>query len=237
MIILAHDYETTGTDPRTCGVVQSAIAVVDIDEGGHAKLIAQETTLHNPGGPIPSGASKVHGIYDSDVAELPHFEEGLNRTFDQAKREFGYDATLGYNNARFDDVIARRVGLEEGKPAIDLMVAANRLMARGFLNRARLVDAYETLVGKPAENAHDALADVMMTLALVQPVMQEMGFNRFDQMVDWVTRPEVNIKLPMPFGKHKGQALDTVPRSYLRWLSNKPDLSQDLALSIREVLS
>jgi len=236
MRILAHDYETTGIDPVTCGVVQSAIAIVDIDNLGNWEVVAQETALHHPGMPIPEGAAKVHGIYDKDVADQPHFEESLTITFEQAAEEFGYDAVLGYNSNRYDNVIARRFGLKQGVAEIDLMVAASRLMNRGRLSRARLVDAYENLVGKPAENAHDALADVTMTLDLIRPVMSELGFSSFPDLIGWLGKPEVDTKMLMPFGKHKGVALDEVPRGYLRWLHRKGDMQLDLALSVKEVL-
>jgi len=236
MRILAHDYETTGTDPVTCGVVQSAVAIVDIDIHGHWDVVAQETALHHPGGPIPEGASKVHGIHDRDVATLPYFEESLSVTFEQAAEEFGYEAVLGYNSNRYDNIIARRFGLKDSITEIDMMVAASRLMNRGRLSRARLVDAYENLVGRPAENAHDALADVTMTLDLIRPVMSEFGFSSFPDLVGWLGKPEVDTKMLLPFGKHKGVALDEVPRGYLRWLSRKGDMHQDLAMSVKEVL-
>lgn len=236
MRVLAHDYETTGVDAKTCGVVQSAIALVDIDDEGNWNVVAQETAYHHPGMPIPAGASKVHGVYDKDVQSLPHFEEGLALTFAQAEEEFGYEAVLGYNSNRFDNVIARRVGLKEDYLAIDLMTAANRLLNQGVITRARLVDAYEQLVGKSADNAHDALADILMTLELIKPVMTETKIETFPEFVEWLNKPMTNTKMRIPFGKHKGEALENVPRSYLRWLSRKGDLQVDLQLSIEAAL-
>lgn len=237
MITLAHDYETTGVDPRTCGVVQSAIAIVDLSIDGSWEILAQEVALHHPGCPIPDGAARVHGIYDQHVADKPHFEESLAATFEQAFTEFRPEAVLGYNSNRFDNLIARRLGLPEGLVEVDLMVAAQRLMNRGVLERSRLVDAYEGLVGRPAENAHDALADVTMTLELIQPVMRLMEFDQLGQLVSWLTTTEVDVEMLMPFGKHKGMKLNTVPRRYLRWLLDKGDLQRDLEASIREVLA
>lgn len=237
MILLAHDYETTGTDPRTCGVVQSAIAIVDMDMFGNWEIIAEEVAYHHPGCPIPDGAARVHGITDQDVAGLPDFEESLTATFQQAMDEFDPKGVIGYNSNRFDNTIARRVGLPaEGLAEVDLMVAANRLMSRGHLTRARLVDAYQQLVGKEPENAHDAMADVTMTLELIQPTMNLMGLESFPDLVGWLENPEANPEMAMPFGKHKGLALNTVPKGYLRWLSKQDSLQEDLRLSVQEVL-
>lgn len=236
MNFIAHDYETTGTDQATCGVVQSAIVIADIDILGNWEIVAQEVALHNPGCPIPAGASRVHGIYDNDVAHLDNFEINLMPTYDQAMSEFSPQGVIGYNSIKFDNVIARRVGMPEGLVEIDMMVAANRLMSRGKLERARLVDAYEALTGKPAENAHDALADVIMTLELIQPVMREMNFGSLPDLIGWLEKPEVNPDMSMPFGKHKGLPVSKVPKGYLRWLMGKGGLTQDLHLSIQEVM-
>lgn len=238
MNIIAHDFETTGTDPRTCGVVQSAIAIVEIDIRANWEVIALETALHHPGCPIPKAASNVHGITDEMVKGRPDYEESIPPTYQQAMTEFQPYAVLGYNSNTFDNVIARRLGMpSEGLTEIDMMIAARRLMTMGHLQRARLVDAYEGLVGKPAENAHDAMADVMMTLALIKPVMRIMGFEGLPELVGWLSEPQIDTEMLMPFGKHKGSPLSITPRSYLTWLLNKGGLDQDMHGSVQAVLN
>lgn len=238
MIVLAHDFETTGVDARTCGVVQTAILIVDIQEDGTWEVLAREYSMHNPGEPIPLGASKVHGVYDSDVEDYDHFEISVPPTYEQAFAEFPIEGVLGYNSISFDDVIARRLGLPEGTPPVDLMIAARRMKESGALPRARLIDAYEGLVGDPADNAHDALADVTMTLDLVAPAMKFAGVTRFTDFVKWLHTPQMTAASLMAFGKHKGMPLNTIPKSYLRWaLKNMTNLDADLRSGMTEALS
>ena len=54
--MLAFDLETTGTDPRTCKIVTSAL--VRLTEQGKDSTIM----LADPGVEIPQAASDVHGI-------------------------------------------------------------------------------------------------------------------------------------------------------------------------------
>lgn len=232
---IAHDFETTGVNAKTCGVVQSAIAIVSIDIFGNWEIEAEEVAYHHPGCPIPAGAAAVHGITDERVKGLPDYEESLPETYAEAMK-YNPQGVIGYNSNRFDNVIAKRVGMPD-LMGLDMMVAANRMMSRGHITRARLVDAYEQLTGNEPTNAHDAMADVKMTLELIKPVMKIMEFEGFPDFVGWLTTPEANPKLKMPFGKHKGSPLEIIPKSYLQWLANKEDLQEELALSVRAALN
>lgn len=237
MRAIAHDYETTGPKPKTCGVVQSAIWIVDMQEDGSWDLVASEVRKHHPGGPIPEGASNVHGIYDRDVADLTDYEENLSETFDQAHDEFRPTHVIGYNSIKFDDVIARRVGMREGLIPVDLMTAAQRMMARGIISRARLVDAYEGIVGKSAVNAHDAEADLLMTMELIQPCMKLAGIETVGAFVEWLRMPYANPDMLMPFGKHRGLKISELPKRYLDWMVNRAtDIDGDLRASAEAML-
>lgn len=67
------DTETTGIDPATARIVE--VAVVVIDRLGETEPRVALSTRVNPGEPIPSDATKVHGISDADVAECPTWDE------------------------------------------------------------------------------------------------------------------------------------------------------------------
>lgn len=238
MRFIVHDFETTGVNSRTCGVCQSAIAIVDIAMDGSWEIVAQEVELHHPGMKIPHGAASVHGITDQMVAGKPNFEESLPATYEQAMTEFSPTGVLGYNSNKYDNNIARRLGLDvDSLVQVDMMIAARRLMSLGHIPRARLVDAYEGLTGKPAENAHDAMADVVMTLELIKPAMRIMGLDSFPGLIGWMERPDVNPSMKLPFGKHKGSPLDIIPKDYLEWLLKKDDLDEELKASAKAALN
>ena len=64
------DLEATGLDVTNDRIVEIAILRVDIDGTTH-----EYTHKVNPGCPIPEEVSRIHGIYDKDVANEPTFGE------------------------------------------------------------------------------------------------------------------------------------------------------------------
>jgi len=91
------DTETTGLDPRTDAVVELAWAIMR----GDGTILSSNTTLINPGRLIPADASRVHGIFDRDVAQAPTFEQAVDKYTDL------YAPTLPAvcHNASFDSVL------------------------------------------------------------------------------------------------------------------------------------
>lgn len=234
MLFFAHDYETTGVNARSCGVVQLAHCEVHLNEDGTYKILDSFKQLLNPGMPIPEGASKIHGIYDKDVARSPNYETFLSAVFEEFSAQ-EYLGVIGYNSKSYDDVIARRFGMPAAMP-LDLYVAARRLKNKGLIGSAKLSSVYEQLLDEPAENAHDAMADIIMTLDIIKPVMALLEVSTVSELASQLNVAKVNKTMKMPYGKYKGKPLCNLPKSYLRWLRDNTDLTGDLKASIEAVL-
>lgn len=220
MNLTAYDFETTGVDPKTCEPVQLGALKVTVAQDGSYETLWQCNTLLKPENPIPEGASNIHKITDDMVenADCPH--ETVSKVFQGG-------TVLGYNIISYDNVIAKRYGAQFDD-SIDLFVGAMRLKTEGVLQRATLTAAYETLTGKKAENAHDATADVHMTLALIQPMMKHWEFETFSELVEFLQTSKGDVKMLMPFGKHKGRPLCNLPPSYVSWVKENLFLQGDL---------
>lgn len=227
MLVFAHDYETTGVDTSKLGVVQAALCFVELNLDGSFSILEKDVQTLDPGHPIPSGASAVHGIYDHDVIGKPLWEAYLSEQF-KVVNSTPIEAVLGYNSKAFDDKIARRVGLG-GYPSFDLFRATKRFKTQGLLQKANLSAAYQGLLGKEAENAHDAFADIVMTLELIQPSMEHAKCGTVIELMDWINGPALTPQDKMPFGKHKGVKICNLPRSYVSWaLENLPEMDPEL---------
>lgn len=234
MLILAHDYETTGVNAAACGVVQSALCFVNLEQDGTFEIVERDVQLLHPGEPIPAGASGVHGIFDHHVALAPAYEIYLAEQF-AVVGDTDVEAVLGYNNKGFDDKIARRCGMGE-YPAIDLCVAAKRFKTMGVMVKANLGAAYLALTGRQPQNAHDAMADVQMTLELVQPSMVLAKCGTVTEFMAWMDAPWASHQMLMPFGKHKGEKLCNLKKDYVKWaLENLESLDPDLKLGLEMV--
>lgn len=220
MIVQAYDFETTGVNARECEPVSLAIVEAHInDQGLYEVSHTMHSILQIDADEVPSGAYGVHGINKAKT-----LAEGRcpNATIPQLT-----GTVLGYNNNSYDNVIATRYGATI-HTSIDIFVATRRMKSEGALDKATLSASYEALVGKPAAGAHDALADVHMTLSLIHPIMQHYSFSKFDEFVGWLTAGVGDGNMKMPFGKHKGVRLKDLPPSYVNWAKENMTLTGDL---------
>lgn len=224
MEVIAYDFETTGVDPKTCEPLQVAASKVKIAEDGSTTTISTlKTYLKIEASSVPEGAYKIHGI-DKQLTEMVGKDP-----FAVVPKISG--VVLGYNNKRYDDIILTRYG-GDIVDSIDLFVGTSRLKKQGILERASLSAAFEALTGEEALNAHDAQADVVMTLGLIKPMMGALGLNTFQDLVTYLSSPLGDVNMLMPFGKHKGTRLCDLPSSYVNWLKTSADLYGDLKASV-----
>jgi DNA polymerase-3 subunit epsilon len=178
--ILAIDTETTGlpirglpsVDPRQPRIVQFAAILTDETrrEYGCASFIV------DAGVPVPDGAAKVHGITTEMVKRFGVPEKLAVGSF---VRLVAVADLIVAHNLTFDldmvDGTAGRLGIRwkvpsgggrctmnAASPILNLPPTA-RMVDAGFGDKPKppkLEEAYELLIGKKLEGAHDALVDV-----------------------------------------------------------------------------
>lgn len=223
MQLTAYDFETTGVDARKCEPCQYAgIEVVFSEDGSFSILEETNEILQIKADEIPEGASNVHGIFKADTLNGEHPKLVVQEL---------KGCVMGYNNNSYDNIIAERYGAKINN-SLDMFKFGMWLRSNGHSPSAKLSDVYESVTGIEATNAHDALADVRMTIALVKPAMEMLKLDTFSALVEWLQHVEVNPHMAMPFGKHKGTKLSEMPRSYLEWLHKKANLNGSLKASV-----
>ena len=161
---VVFDLETTGVSPQSDAVIE--ISAIKVRDG---KVVDEFSTLVNPMMRIPYGASRVNGITDEMVADMPVFEEVLKDFIDF----IGDDILVGHNIHDFDMKFIHRdceafFRLFLGNDYIDTLPLARKCLP--LLGHHKLTDL-ATYYKIPAEGAHRALNDCRMN----QQVFERLG--------------------------------------------------------------
>jgi DNA polymerase III subunit epsilon len=235
------DIEATGLSVGSDRIVE--ICLLKLNPDGSREV---RTDRVNPGIPIPAIVSKIHGIYDADVATAPAFKDiahSLLRFIDNS--DFA-----GYNSNKFDipllaeEFLRAEVDFDlEGRRLVDVQNIFH------FMEPRTLNAAYKFYCNRSIENAHSAEADVLATYEVFkaqleryesafledekgntyQPVVNDIGklseLSARSKNVDLAGRIIYNAKGEevFSFGKHKDKPVTEVflkEPSYYSWMMN-----------------
>lgn len=233
--ICFFDLETTGTDKMNDRIVE--IAIVKWQN----TVIDQFYSLVNPGIPIPAGASEVHGITDDKVAASPYL-----KTIALSIIEFIAGCDLGgFNSNSFDIpmlyVELNRVGLPIDLNGVEFVDVCNIFKRK---EERTLSGACKFYLGKPHENAHSALDDVLATIDVFlaqkekYPDLLDMPTNELSTYCNY-DKPRCDLAgnfqidadgdYIFTFGKHKGKKAKT-EKDYLQWMFRQDFLPDTKAI-------
>ena len=211
---LVIDTETDqGRDPRPVQV-----ATINV-RSGHEWM-----SYFNSGRPISPFVTKIHGITDADVAGL--------ESFNLDKFELS-DYLIGHN-VRFDWGVI-------GRPKVKLICTV-RLARAAFpeWHRYSQSKCIEQLIGQEqaaemTAAAHDALGDARMCYLLYKACCERLNFDPTDfEIAHKISNLAKPVK-KMPFGKYKGQNIDQIPMSYVKWMmGNIPNLTPSLYSALQQ---
>lgn len=182
--IIYFDIESSGLETETARIVE--LACIKYNPDGTKE---EKTILVNPGVPIPTEASDVHGITDEMVKDKPFFKQ-----YAQAIRNWFKDCDLaGFNSNNYDVPLLsaefERAGLEgiDWNPNLFDVLSLYRNLFPNTLS-----DVYKRLTGKELEGAHGAVADILATKEIADillPKLEELSETPIDnikQVDEWM---------------------------------------------------
>ena len=172
-VAVAVDLETTGLDPAYDRIIEIGAVKFRDDE-----VLDEWQTLVYPGCPIPAFITQLTGITDSDVSDAPSVAQALPKL-----RRFIGDAPLVGHNIRFDDGFLRAAGLRIENPVVDTYVLASVMLPDA--PRYNL-SALSSLLGIPSADAHRALKDAHMTVALYRELWSRVMALPLDTLAEIV---------------------------------------------------
>lgn len=223
---LVLDTETTDATPDR-GVVE--VGWQEIDEA--FEVVDSVSSLIDPQRPICPAASAVHGLVQSDVADSPTLEEFFTTNHESCYgKPLEGDVVLVGHNVKFD--------LETVKAYIPNLhgVICTLRWSRNLYPDApsHTLGTLAYLLDLPREGeTHRVLADVDRTRHLLKHICQTRGVD-LRTLYGMSSQPLKVHK--MPFGKHKGETIEAVPRSYKRWLLGTDDLDPDLRWTVEQTM-
>jgi len=226
--IIFFDLETTGVDTAKDRIVE--ISMIKIMPDGEE--IAKTRRL-NPGMPIPSEATAVHGITDDDVKDCPTFAQ-VAKSLAQFIQgcDFG-----GFNSNRFDLPVLVEEFLRAG---VDVDLKRRRFIdVQNIFHKKEqrtLVAAYKFYCDRDLNDAHSAEADTRATYEVLQAQLDRYGDleNDVDALAAFSSRGETadyagrilydeKGREVFGFGKYRGRSVEEVFRqepSYYAWMMN-----------------
>jgi len=241
--IAFFDLETTGLDQVKDRIVEIAIVRINVDGSRD-----QYEKRVNPEMPISEESSSIHGIYDEDVKNAPTFKQIAHEV-----NKFIANCDLGgYNSNKFDlPVLAEellRAGISvdfKSRKLVDVQQVFYKKEPR------TLAAAYKFYCQEELVNAHNALADVEATVAVLEAQLDKypelgnevQGLHEFtggDEFVDYSRRMVLKDNVAyFNFGKHKGKKVEDVFKQepqYYDWMM-QADFSLHTKQCISEILN
>ena len=244
--LVVLDLETTGIWIDKDRIIE--IALIRLTPDGQQETY---TTRVNPCMPIPPVVSQLTHISDADVKDAPAFG-----TIAAKVAAFIGDADLGgFNIERFDLPLLIREMAEAGvKFSCEGRTIYDAQKVYHLHERRDLFAAYAFYCGGEHTDAHSALADTQVTLAILEAQIKRYGEGREDieALKEFNYKPNSdffdgdrkfrwwNGELYMMFGKYaKKESLKAIMQKdpqYLQWILEK-DFSDEVKTMVQEALN
>jgi DNA polymerase-3 subunit epsilon len=199
------DTETTGIKSEKDRIIEIAAYCSTSD--------TSFSTLINPQCPIPQEATNIHNITDEMVSNAPTFEKVAHEFINFCK---GPCALIAHNMDAFDKLFLEaefnRAGIEVPSNwlFVDTLKWSRRYrpdLPRHSLQFLREIFEIEE------NNAHRALDDVIILHKVFTQMIDDLDIAVVHELLN--TKKLLHV---MPFGKHQGKPLTSVPKSYFEWL-------------------
>lgn len=219
-------------DTETSGIENGRLVQLAYKEHGGAGY----SFYYRPPVPIEIGAMAVHHVTNEMAAEFNPLTDDDRKQISDHFNEYIAVA----HNANFDIGILENEGIKIGKYIDTLRCAQHLIESDGYSLQYLRYFLKLQLDGRI--DAHEALSDVLVLEKLFEhlyikanellPIREgvERDVDVLNHLQFLTLQPVLLTK--MPFGKHKGMPFREVPRSYITWLRNQTDLSEDMVYSL-----
>lgn len=181
--------------------------------------------------PMQLSAMAVHHILPQDLYGKPHFS-----TF-RLPAETVY--IIGHN-IHYDVEAIQRCGQDTSTLREICTLALARMIWQNLdsYNLSALsyfISDDWAATRQMLRNAHNAQTDILLTAKLLAHIVKSQNITSVEQL--WQLSQLARIPKTMPFGKYRGQPLETVPIDYIQWLLRQDNLEPNLREALENQLS
>jgi DNA polymerase III epsilon subunit-like protein len=212
------DTETTGL-AKPIGVVEICLRRICPE---NLDVIQQWESLIDPEMPISEGASNVHGITVDMIEDEPTMAEFVEMKLNGALA--GHDIVFIAHNAPYDTPLVAP-HITNITSTICTLFWSRQLVKDAPSNK---LEALREHFGFPESIAHRAAGDVSTTHQLLRKLLEISGKTLPQLAADSLKAHTIHV---MPFGKHKGQLIMTLPKDYIEYM-----LTCELETNLRDSL-
>lgn len=207
-----YDTETTGIRSDKDRIIE--IAAYDAYED------RQFVQFVNPGMPIPAEATAIHTITDEMVKDALSWKE-VGAAF--AEFCHGDVVLIAHNNDSFDKLFLEEEYKRHGMSLPQWEYIDSLKWARKYRNDLprHTLQILREIYQIPANQAHRALDDVMVLKELFSLMIDDLSM---EQVIALLASPTLINR--MPFGKHQGKPLSSIPPDYVAWLKGSGSLDR-----------
>lgn len=192
-----------------------------------------------PNKKIDLQASKVTGIYDKDVENCPSID-----TFSLPETT---EILIGHNISYDHKVLSYK---DLANPIKVKLICTKELSQLAFqgdnIANNKLTTLFQHFYPEHTailEQAHGAYQDCLMVYMLLAKILERLPkITEWEELVKLCSQGKKsyeelsklnNVMETMPFGKHKGERFENIPKDYLRWLKKQDNLSPSLENAIK----
>lgn len=223
------DLETTSLDVKEARIIEIAF-----QRWESIGLTKEWSSRINPGIQIPASSSKVHGIFDADVADKPTFKQlAVNLAKGLS------DCSFANQNIRFD---LRILSAEFARAGVEWSYTCAKIIDSFVLERLAvprsLSHLHEKYTGAKHDGAHGALSDVRAAATVIAKQLEAHDALPRDlaklHELSWPGEIDEGGKFRIidnvavcQFGKWRGKPMRDIPIDYYDWLL-KSDFPADV---------
>ncbi|MBJ9425145.1 putative quorum-sensing-regulated virulence factor [Acinetobacter seifertii] len=208
------------------------IAYVPFEIQGTKVVIQQAQIIQkyfSCGEPISLGAMAVHHILESEIEGQPH----CSRFKLPAETTFIVGHKIDY-----DIQALNRAGVDTKRIKVICTLSLSQHLWPEL--DSHTLSALSYFFAKDAEkmrsylrNAHSASVDIVLTASLLNQIIQKLAISDLNSLA--LAAEAIQIPTKMPFGKHKGETIADLPKSYVEYMLGRNDLDRHLRKALEQV--